>query len=155
MLGDREVLVHGRGLQHDADAPAPVKAGGGWIGPEHVDLAAVAAAVALEDLDRRRFARAVRPEQPKQLALTDREVDPTHGLDPLRLAAKRPGARLVGPTKPLDLDHDHAGEPYSDRPSPAEGCSSGTTGSQPCRNTSTSDGGVISSSVRGISGFAS
>src|SRR5581483_9569491 len=44
-------------------------------------------AVALEDLDRRRLARAVRAEEPEDLARLDREVDPAHRLEvPVRLA---------------------------------------------------------------------
>ena len=42
---------------------------------EHLDLAAVAVAVALEDLDRRRLAGAVRAEQAEHLAGADLEVD--------------------------------------------------------------------------------
>ena len=48
---------------------------------EHLDLARVAAPVALEDLDGRRLAGAVRAEQPEHLAGGDLEVDPAHGLD--------------------------------------------------------------------------
>ena len=47
---------------------------------EHADLAGVAGAIPLEDLDRRRLARAVRAEQAEHLALLDLEVDPAHRL---------------------------------------------------------------------------
>ena len=46
------------------------------IDAEHLDGAAVARAVALEDLDGRRLAGAVRAEQAEHLARLDREVDP-------------------------------------------------------------------------------
>ena len=59
-------------------------------------LAAGAVAVALEDLDRRRLAGAVRPEQPEHLAFVDREVDP-----PDRLEVP------VGLAKAADLDRMH------------------------------------------------
>ena len=47
---------------------------------EHRHLAGVARAVALEDLDGRRLAGAVRAEQAEHLAACDREVDPAKGL---------------------------------------------------------------------------
>jgi hypothetical protein len=40
----------------------------------------ITGAVALEDLDRRRLARAVRTEQAEDLALGNLEADPAHGL---------------------------------------------------------------------------
>src|SRR5581483_278707 len=55
--------VEGRGLEHDADAFAPRAAGALRILAEHLHVAAVARAVALEDLDGRRLAGAVRAEQ--------------------------------------------------------------------------------------------
>jgi len=45
------------------------------VDAEHLDGAAVAVAVALEDLDRRRLAGTVRPQQPEDLSRLDREVD--------------------------------------------------------------------------------
>ena len=54
------------------------RAAGSW--PSTRDVAAAAAAVALEDLDRRRLARAVGPEQPEDLAAAHLEVDAAHGL---------------------------------------------------------------------------
>jgi hypothetical protein len=50
------------------------------IHAEHLDRAVVAVPVALEDLDGRRLARAVRAEQPEDLAVLDREVDPAERL---------------------------------------------------------------------------
>ena len=51
------------------------------IEAEHTDAAGIGDAVALEDLDGRRLARAVRPEQTEHLARRDREreaVDRVH-----------------------------------------------------------------------------
>src|SRR5262249_44024754 len=64
-----------RGLQHDADAFPPGRAGVLRVDTEHADGAGVAIPVPLEDLDRRRLARAVRAEQPEHLARLDRERD--------------------------------------------------------------------------------
>ena len=50
------------------------------VGAEHLDVAAVTSAVALEDLDGRRLAGAVRAEQAEHLAGLDREVDPAQCL---------------------------------------------------------------------------
>ena len=60
---------------------APGAVGLGRIDPEHRDLAAASAAVALEDLDRRRLAGAVGAEEREDLAAVDLEVDPAHRLD--------------------------------------------------------------------------
>src|SRR6476646_9890904 len=46
------------------------------IPAEHLDLAGRALAIALEDLDRRRLAGTVRPEEGDDLAARDVEVDP-------------------------------------------------------------------------------
>ena len=54
----------------------------GRVGAEHRHGAAVAAAVALEDLDRRRLAGAVRAEQREDLALADLEADAAQRLVP-------------------------------------------------------------------------
>src|SRR5581483_5217817 len=59
-------------------------------------LAGVPAAVALEDLHGRRLAGAVRAEQPKHLALLDREVDPADRLEV-----------PVGLAQAADLDRKH------------------------------------------------
>ena len=55
------------------------RAVGHRVEPEHAHLPRVGAAVALEDLDRRRLARAVGPEQAEHLAGRDRERDPVDG----------------------------------------------------------------------------
>ena len=77
--GDRlahgEVPVDARGLQHEPGAalqPGPLTA---RIHAKNAHLAAVTGPVALQDLDRGRLARPVRPEQREHLALTDRQVD--------------------------------------------------------------------------------
>src|SRR5438067_10039617 len=75
LLGNGEVLVHGGGLEHDADAGAPVEAGVGRIDAEHLYLPAVASPVALKDLNRRRLAGSVRAEQAEDLARTELELD--------------------------------------------------------------------------------
>src|SRR4029077_9078437 len=51
MLGDCEVLVHGRGLKHDADPSSPIEICGRRIGSEHLYLTRIALSVALEDLN--------------------------------------------------------------------------------------------------------
>ena len=56
---------------------------------EHADPPAVRAPIALDDLDGRRLARAVRPEQRDELARRDLERDPVeHG--PLAVALDQP-----------------------------------------------------------------
>ena len=70
-------------LQHDADPLAQLGRRARRVEAEHADLAGGPVAVALEDLDRRRLARAVGPEQAEHLAAAHGEVD----------AAARPRAR--------------------------------------------------------------
>ena len=65
-------------LEHDADPLAELGARVLWVVPEHGHLAGVAPSVALEDLDRRRLAGAVRAEQAEDLALLDVEIDAAH-----------------------------------------------------------------------------
>src|SRR5581483_7593107 len=78
---DREALAHGQvreergGLHHDANPLPPGAAGRLRFGAQHLDAAAVALPVALQDLDGRRLAGAVRAEQPEHLARLDAEVD--------------------------------------------------------------------------------
>ena len=79
-LRDRERWAELRLLQHDADALAERGDGTRRVEAEDVHLAAVARAVALEDLDRRRLAGAVRAEQAEDLALPDLEADAAQGL---------------------------------------------------------------------------
>jgi hypothetical protein len=68
-------------LQDDADALPVPSVGPPGVGTEHADLAAVPAAVPLEDLHGRGLPRAVRPEQAEDLAHLHVEVDAAHGLD--------------------------------------------------------------------------
>ena len=81
-LAHGEVRPELRLLQHDADALRGTRGPGccgSWPSTRH--LARVARAVALEDLDRRRLAGAVRAEQAEDLALLDLEVDAAHRLE--------------------------------------------------------------------------
>src|SRR5205814_9906505 len=87
---------HGRGLQDDADLLAPVAAGARGVDAEHLDLAAVATAVALKDLDSGRLPGAVRAEQAEDLAALHFEIDPAHRLD-----------RAVGLAQGADGDRAH------------------------------------------------
>ena len=67
-------------LEDDPD-PLPVRrAGLPRVDAEHLDVATVALPVALQDLDRRRLPRAVRSEEPEDLARLDVEVDSPDGL---------------------------------------------------------------------------
>ncbi len=80
-LAHGEVRPELRLLEDDADALAELRA---WIlrvVPEHRHLACRPSAVALENLDRRRLAGAVRAEQAEHLALVDVEVDPADGFE--------------------------------------------------------------------------
>ena len=80
-LADGQVRVERRGLEDDTDAARATPSGAcAGSSAEHLDLAAVALAVALEDLDRGRLAGAVRAEQAEHLAGADLEVDPAEGL---------------------------------------------------------------------------
>jgi hypothetical protein len=96
-LPDGEEGVHGRGLEDDADARPKVAAGAGRIGAENLHRAFVPAPVALEDLDGRRLAGAVRPEEGEHLARLDAEADPVEDL-----------ARAVRLLQAGDLDRGHA-----------------------------------------------
>src|SRR6185436_6103893 len=95
-LGGSERLVHGRGLQHDADLLPPLAARERRVGAEHLHLARVALAVALEDLDGGRLAGAVGSEQAEHLTALDLEVDPAHRLE-----------RAVGLAQAADGDRAH------------------------------------------------
>src|SRR6266850_2505386 len=83
-------------LERDADPlsqvaviPSPPEA-------EHLDLAAARLEDPLEDLDRRRLACAVRPEEPEALARAHLEVEPANGLD------RRPGVVRLAQIAALD-----------------------------------------------------
>src|SRR5919201_2068312 len=80
-LRHRERLVHGGGLEHDADPLAPVAAGLRRVDPEHLDGAAVATAIALADLDRSRLAGDGGAQQAEHLSAGDLELDPAQRLD--------------------------------------------------------------------------
>src|SRR4029077_13786468 len=96
-LGDGEVRVERRGLEHHADPLAPFWACPLRVDAQHFDAAGVAVAVPLEDLDSRRLARPVRAEQAEDLARLDGEVD---APDRLEVA--------VGLSQALHLDGAHS-----------------------------------------------
>ena len=81
-------------LEDEADAVAPGAIRLLRIDAEHAHLAGVAGAVALEDLDRGRLARAVRSDEGEDLAGADLEIDPPHRLE-----------AVVGLAQALDADH--------------------------------------------------
>src|SRR4051812_11705451 len=80
-LARGDVAVDAARLEHDADLAAQRAAAPAGVVPEHRDLAAAARAVALEDLDRRRLAGAVRAEQAEHLTAAHGYVDPAHRLE--------------------------------------------------------------------------
>ena len=92
-LGDGEIRLDTRRLEHDADALLHGALAAGRVEAEHRDVAAVARAIALQDLDGRRLPGAVGTEQREDLALVDGQVD---AGDRLQLAV-----RLAQPA-----DHD-------------------------------------------------
>ncbi len=75
MLGHGQRLVEGGGLQDDADALSPRPSCLGGILAENGHGAAVTLPVALQDLDGRGLPRAVRAEEPEDLAGGDLEAD--------------------------------------------------------------------------------
>ena len=77
----RELGEVAGGLQHDAEPGSPGRPRRARVDAEHAHLAAVPPAVALEDLDRRRLARAVRAEQGEHLAAAHVQVDAVDGRD--------------------------------------------------------------------------
>src|SRR5690606_5844473 len=89
-LGDRELGLVARVLQHDAEARAPGPSCGLRVLAEHADLARVAVAEPLEDLDGRRLAGAVRAEDREDLAALDPQVDAVPGR------SAGPGAGAAG-----------------------------------------------------------
>ena len=105
-LARAQVRVRGSALEDDADALAQRPAAAAGIEAEHLGPAAVLRAVALEDLDRGRLARAVRAEQRHDLARLDPEGDSSQRV-----------ARAVALAELVDLDarlHDRSG--YADAP---------------------------------------
>src|SRR4029453_9120265 len=130
-----------RGLLDDrSDLPDHPRESVRDVGPEQAHRPRVGTDQPDEAADRRRLAGPVRSQEAEHPALGDLEIESGDGDGS---AAAQPSVLL---TKPLDLDHAHAGEPYPGGRHRAEGrrdgWKSGTTGSQPRRNTSTSDGGV-------------
>src|SRR3954452_4831068 len=79
-LAHRDVPVHARALEHDAHPLAQLVGALLGVVAEHGHDAARPRPVALEDLGRRRLPRAVRAEQPEDLARRDLEVDPADGV---------------------------------------------------------------------------
>jgi len=53
----------------------------GGVDAEYFDLPRVALAEPLEDLDRRRLSRSVRPEEGEDLAVADLQIYPRHRFD--------------------------------------------------------------------------
>ena len=92
-------LVDAAGLQHQAHPRPEAGPPRSRIHAEHADLPAVAPPIALDDLDGRRLAGAVRPEQGDDLAAADLERDTVDD---------RPGAVALG--QPLDHDGGLAGD---------------------------------------------
>ena len=80
-LTHRQRRRHVRRLQDDPDPLAQRRAAMLGVDAEHRHVAAVAGAVPLENLDRRRLTGAVRPEQAEHLALLDGEADAADGFD--------------------------------------------------------------------------
>src|SRR3954452_17417511 len=79
-LAHGDVAAHAGALQHDAHPPAQLLRALLGVLAEDGDDAARPRPVALEDLDRRRLARAVGAEQAEDLAERDLEVDAAHGV---------------------------------------------------------------------------
>ena len=79
-LANGQRRPHLRLLQHDADALAELGPRVRGIEAEDIHVAAVPSAIPLQDLDRRRLPRAVRPQQAEDLALVDVEGDPAKRL---------------------------------------------------------------------------
>ena len=79
-LVDRQVLEQLRLLQDDADALAELLLASRGVVTEDGHLTRIALPVALEDLDRRRLARAVRTEQAVDLPFRDLEADAADGF---------------------------------------------------------------------------
>ena len=75
-FGDCQLGVDAAALQHDPDPLAVAATAVLGVHVEDMDLAARTSPVAFQDLDRRRLARAVRPEQGEDLALTHLETQP-------------------------------------------------------------------------------
>ena len=86
--------IQGRGLERDADARPEGVGRADHVDPEHGHRSTIRDAQALEDLDGRRLAGAVRAEQAEHLALMDIEADPVDG-DHLAVRFRRPSTRMT------------------------------------------------------------
>jgi hypothetical protein len=75
-LGRASLRVDPAVLEHQADPSAQRRALSGGIEPEHSHLPAIGGPVPLEDLDRRRLARAIGTDQRRDRARCDLEVEP-------------------------------------------------------------------------------
>src|SRR3954452_8211760 len=82
-LAHTDVVVEPRLLEDDPHPLAQRARPAAGVEAEHPHVAARPLAVALQDLDRRRLARTVGPEQPEDLAALHAEVDAADGLDAL------------------------------------------------------------------------
>src|SRR5690606_12511138 len=92
-------------LQHDAQPRLPIEPTAGRVGAEHRDLAGGTDPLPLEDLDRRRLAGTVRPEQGEDLTAMDVEADVVDRVEgAVTLAqAPHPHGRFCG-VHPFSLD---------------------------------------------------
>src|SRR4029434_2132310 len=81
----RDLVVEARALELHPEARPDLAAVLPEVEPEHLDLAAVRWREPLDDLQRRRLARALLPEQPEYLAPPDVQVYVVHRQD-LRIA---------------------------------------------------------------------
>src|SRR4029077_11510614 len=85
-FGDGQVRIHACGLEDDAHLLLELSILGRGVEAQDGHPASVALSKSFEDLDRRRFARAVGTQKSENLALRDREADAPNGLDrPVRL----------------------------------------------------------------------
>src|SRR5205085_9402086 len=75
-----QLLGELRFLQRNTDAFAQLAFVRAPVEPEDFDLAGVGLGQSFQDLDRRRFPRAVRPEQAEALAAGDGQIEPVHRL---------------------------------------------------------------------------
>ena len=80
-LAHSELRVHAAVLEHDPDPLAPLLAGIRRVDAEHRHLPGAALAVALENLDGRRLACAVRTQEGEDLAAGDLEIDAPDRLE--------------------------------------------------------------------------
>src|SRR5205807_1145416 len=102
-----ELLLGLARLQHDTDPGPPGRSGPLRVRAQHGHLAAGAPAIALEDLDGRRFAGAVRAEEGEDLPPPEVEVDASHRLE---APISHPEvARLDDRLAPAILSHQRCG----------------------------------------------